>query len=325
VEEEYVEPEVDPTPELEAALADYHERLESLHQDNLALQKRVVAFKSGTQNAGDMETQRVTEHKYLNVLSHVHQIRVKLRTQQVRAARISEELRGQLEDKRGKAMECRESFRDFKQQVAQNAEYSRTGKGIPPRIIKEIEKFEGEKEAEVEEVRGANISLKNRLAKLELMLRKKDELAENLHVIDFEQLKIENQTLNEKIEERNEELHKLRKKTITVVQILTHMREKLEFIQEENLLLKTDLSVLEGELQQKRDLLGQLKRDRDDDKVENVKLKTQAGISSSEGMATDYAARKQRIEKMKAEIAAYTEEIKRKTNYAKTVFKLVPQ
>ena len=36
-------------------------------------------------------------------------------------------------------------------------------------------------------------------------------------MIDFEQLKIENQTLHEKIEERNEELSKLkRKKTITV-------------------------------------------------------------------------------------------------------------
>ena len=39
-----------------------------------------------------------------------------------------------------------------------------------------------------------------------------------LHLIDFEQLKIENQTLNEKIEERNEELLKLRKKTTTTVQ-----------------------------------------------------------------------------------------------------------
>ena len=36
-------------------------------------------------------------------------------------------------------------------------------------------------------------------------------------MIDFEQLKIENQTLHEKIEERNEELAKLkRKKTVTV-------------------------------------------------------------------------------------------------------------
>ena len=32
----------------------------------------------------------------------------------------------------------------------------------------------------------------------------KEELAEGLHLIDFEQLKIENQTYNEKIEERNE-------------------------------------------------------------------------------------------------------------------------
>ena len=39
-----------------------------------------------------------------------------------------------------------------------------------------------------------------------------EELAEGLHLIDFEQLKIENQTYNEKIEERNEvscERHRL--------------------------------------------------------------------------------------------------------------------
>ena len=54
-----------------------------------------------------------------------------------------------------------------------------------------------DKEAEVEEVRGSHISLKNRLDKLEETLRKKDELAENLHVIDFEQLKIENQVISD--------------------------------------------------------------------------------------------------------------------------------
>ena len=56
-------------------------------------------------------------------------------------------------------------------------------------------------------------------------------MAEGLHLIDFEQLKIENQTLNEKIEERNEDLHKLKKKTTTMVQILTHTREKLVFVE----------------------------------------------------------------------------------------------
>jgi hypothetical protein len=40
---------------------------------------------------------------------------------------------------------------------------------------------------------------RNTLAKNQKILKKKEELAEGLHLIDFEQLKIENQTLNEKI------------------------------------------------------------------------------------------------------------------------------
>jgi len=65
-------------------------------------------------------------------------------------------------------------------------------------------------------------------------MKKKEELAEGLHLIDFEQLKIENQSLNEKIEERNEDLHKLKKKNTTTVQILTHTVEKLNHIKEQN-------------------------------------------------------------------------------------------
>jgi histone deacetylase 6 len=61
-------------------------------------------------------------------------------------------------------------------------------------------------------------------------LRKKEQLADGLHLIDFEQLKIENQTLNEKIEERNDELAKLRSKIVANVIILSHTREKYQFI-----------------------------------------------------------------------------------------------
>ena len=57
------------------------------------------------------------------------------------------------------------------------------------------------------------------MKKREAQLKQKEELADGLHLIDFEQLKIENQTYNEKIEERNEELLKLRKKITTTVQV----------------------------------------------------------------------------------------------------------
>merc|ERR1719460_3403814 len=246
---------------------------------------------------------KVTEHRYQNNLQTVHSVRLKLRQLQVKSARMSDELKNQLEEKRAKAIECRDSFRDFKRQVARHAEYSRTGKRIPPKIIQEVEDFELDKDAEVEEVRGSNISLKNRMAKLEQALRKKDELADNLHVIDFEQLKIENQTLNEKIEERNEELHKLRKKTVITVQVITHMREKLQFIQQENQVLKTELAQLDTELASQRDLVAKTKHERDDYRSENAKLRQQTGIINSELLTKDYEDRTSHIKKLKEELA----------------------
>ena len=90
--------------------------------------------------------------------------------------------------------------------------FSRTGKKIPKKTLEEWEESESLKDQEVHQYRLQNIALRNRLANKEKILKKKEQLADGLHLIDFEQLKIENQTLNEKIEERNEELHKLRKK-----------------------------------------------------------------------------------------------------------------
>jgi hypothetical protein len=46
-----------------------------------------------------------------------------------------------------------------------------------------------------------------------------ETLRVGLHIIDFEQLKIENQTLYEKIEERMEELSKLKHKKMVTVQV----------------------------------------------------------------------------------------------------------
>lgn len=77
-----------------------------------------------------------------------------------------------------------------------------------------------------------------------------EELADGLHLIDFEQLKIENQTYNEKIEERNEELLKLRKKITNTVQVLTHLKEKLQYVQGENNLLKNKLKDVEASVAQ---------------------------------------------------------------------------
>merc|ERR1712050_451735 len=305
-EEEEFEDKPDPLQELQEKYDQLLELNERAMQHNVALQRRVIQRKMQDKPYDPSEKPsegKVTEHKYLNVLYNVHSVRLKLRLQQVKAARMSEELKNQLEAKRQKAIECRDSFQEFKRQVARHAEYARTGRKIPEKIIQEVEEFELDKDAEVEEVRGSNISLKNKLNKLEQALRKKDELAENLHVIDFEQLKIENQTLNEKIEERNEELHKLRKKTVTTVQIITHMREKVQFVQQDYQSLKAELAQLDQDLAAQRDLVAKTKHERDEHRADSGKLRQQTSIMNSEHLTRDFESRSGHIKQLKDEIS----------------------
>lgn len=182
-----------------------------------------------------------------------------------------------------KAQEIYESFVEFKREIAKVAENSRTGKPIPRRIIKQFELTEAAKDKDVEKVRLKNIHVRAQLRKLEARLKDKEQLADGLHLIDFEQLKIENQTLNEKIEERNEELHKLRKKTTTTVQVLTHIKEKLQFVQADVGSFKGALETLEGDCARERDGLNHAKRVREEVRVGNERCVRTRGCGVGRG------------------------------------------
>jgi len=193
-----------------------------------------------------------------------------------------------------KAEELRNAYKEFRRDIAKTAVNPRTGKPIPAKWILQKEQEEEELEQEVEMVRLKNIHLTMRLKKLESLIKEKEKLGEGLHLIDFEQLKIENQTLNEKIEERNDELHKLKKKATTTVQVLTHIKEKLQFVTKENEKLNCELKSKEDEMTSLRDALTKAKRKRDKIRAERNSVKNQAFVTS-ELLLEDYDARKRRV------------------------------
>eukprot|EP01116_Phalansterium_solitarium_P013084 TRINITY_DN299_c0_g5_i2.p1 TRINITY_DN299_c0_g5~~TRINITY_DN299_c0_g5_i2.p1 ORF type:complete len:594 (-),score=147.98 TRINITY_DN299_c0_g5_i2:1243-3024(-) len=141
---------------------------------------------------------------------------------------LTQEMKKRLEEKESKAQEVNQLFLKFKREIAREAEDSKTGRTISPQLIEHYEQEEIKKDGDVEKVRLKNITLRKKYSSLEKSLRAKEELKNGLHLIDFEQLKIENQTFNEKIEERNEELAKMRKKINNTVHILSHVKEKLQ-------------------------------------------------------------------------------------------------
>ncbi|CAB3994329.1 Hypothetical predicted protein [Paramuricea clavata] len=232
------------------------------------------------------------EQRYIKYLANLDELQSDLTGEQESYKEQIEELKERCSEKQFKVQEVRNEFLKHKTDMAKQALNSRSGRPIPLKDIEQYQQLEQKKDHEVMLVRLENIKLKNRLKKREIQLKAKEELAEGLHLIDFEQLKIENQTYNEKIEERNEELLKLRKKITTTVQVLTHLKEKLQFVQGENGEQRSTLKTVDANVAQKRDILTRTKQARDALRIDNVKLRQKCGLLGNEPLLRDYEERK---------------------------------
>lgn len=86
------------------------------------------------------------------------------------------------------------------------------------------------------------------------------------------------------------------------VQVLTHLKEKLQFVQADNQVLKHELADLDVELTGKRDALTQLKHERDVLRADNHERKQSRGVVSSEELLLDFEKRRQHILAQKEEL-----------------------
>ncbi|XP_004465261.2 cilia- and flagella-associated protein 184 [Dasypus novemcinctus] len=201
------------------------------------------------------------------------------------------------------------AFQALKKQVVMQAMGScrlRGGRQAALREVEQIQALEDKKEKEMSAVRLENVQLKQSLVHFETRMRAQADLTDGLLLIDFEQLKIENQTFNEKVEERNEELLKLRSKVTSNVQVITHVKEKLHFMEIENARKKSHLLDIEAQVALKRDILTKTKQARDSLRIDNVKLNQRCGLLGKESLLRDLEEKvdktevlRQRLESLK--------------------------
>lgn len=242
------------------------------------------------------------EKHFQDTLQAIQEGRTKLQRQQSEFDQLALDLQTRLDDKEFKASEISESFNEFKAEILSRSENSRTGQGVSKKSITAFEDAEKRKDEDLEKVRLRNIQLRTHLKKLEKTLRAREQLAEGLHMIDFEQLKIENQTLNEKIEERNEELSKLKRKKTVTVQVLTHIREKLRFMERSNEVLRRELEEFDQSVAYSRSLLNTHKHEKDSVRGDNLELKRRQGFATNDMLTTDYERRKTAMDNVQAAV-----------------------
>lgn len=252
-------------------------------------------------STGDRNTEK--ESSLNSVLTSITSSRIKIAQQMADYDQLSHDLQTRLDDREFKATEIAESFAVFKREILAKAENTRTNRPLSNRLVRQFAKAQATRDEDLERVRLRNISMRRQLARLEKQLRAREQLAEGLHMIDFEQLKVENQTLYEKIEERTEELTKLKRKKNNTVQVLTHVREKLKCIENNNQTLNSHLSGVENETMSKRGGLTGTKKDRDLIRGDNKELRRKQGFSSSTGLLTDFEKRVKSLGDVKAKIS----------------------
>lgn len=155
--------------------------------------------------------------------------------------RLIDTLRAVLEETDIRIAELKKDAYEFKRDIVVGAENFRTGKTIAEKMIRYMEEKLRQKDAVVEKLRLKNATLKSQAQKIDAQLRHKEEMGDALHYIDFHQLQIENKQYVAKIEERNEELLKLKQTTGSTVQVLNNLKKKLHELTEESAWLQSEI------------------------------------------------------------------------------------
>ncbi|KAA3674896.1 uncharacterized protein DEA37_0009732 [Paragonimus westermani] len=290
---------------------------------NLQLQTKIAEYfrrkkadvaeqQSGTSSFGGSTTDNVVdyEQRYNKYISSLTELKNEYQSMQATYHKQIEEMKRVCADRQREVDDAYREFTNYKYNIGKKALHSRTGRPINPKELEAMLNAEQKKEAIVMEVRLENIKLRNEVAKVEAILKSKEQLAEGLHLIDFEQLKIENQTYNEKIEERNEELAKLKRKIASTVQIMTHVKEKLQAVQYDNAKQRQRLGIADAELTFNRDQLTRLKQARDHLRADNSKLRRSCGLLGKTALLLNY---EDSVDTVKSKKAAL-EKIKRLTS-----------
>ncbi|EFJ08838.1 flagella associated protein 184 [Selaginella moellendorffii] len=256
------------------------EEIGDLQSENKVLEKRLLALQKRRSTIGTKLFLEGAETLYQARLTQWKNLKEEIDRLVLEYDERIEDMQEQVREKQEEAKAMRSEFLAYKWQMAREAEHSITGKPLKPKLLAKVVYFrltlvrdgaltrgiycqlqaeENDLDAEIETLRIQGKQLKTQLKKLEQALWKKEQLPGGLHLVDFEQLKIENESLNEKLSKKNDELFQLKKKSTHVVHVLTHVREKLQYVQKETETDAKALETVDSELLAKRKELHRVK------------------------------------------------------------------
>ena len=251
----------------EREVQDLEASIEKLKEDNELIQKKINIIyefrkKEGREERNFYKESNINESTYADSLTSTAGLYNDLNSHKLKLDQDLKRYQQSIEEQEKRKQDVYEILMKYKEELLDNAE-TRKGTKIPRAEIENWLGREKELEDELRNLRIQSFTKSLEMNRLKKELKKMEDYFEGLHIIDFEQLKIENNTLTEKIEDRNEEIHKLKNKINNTVQVLAHLQEKSKFVSSENEIKKTENENLKKEIIEMKRKLTEKKEEND--------------------------------------------------------------
>ena len=251
----------------EKEVEDLEASIEKLKEDNELLQKQINLIyefrkKEGREERNFYKESNINESTYADSLTSTAGLYNDLNSHKNKLEQDLKRYQQSIEEQEKRKQDVYEILMKYKEELLDNAE-TRKGTKIPRAEIENWLSREKFLEEELRTLRIQSFQKSLEMNRLKKELKKMEDYFEGLHIIDFEQLKIENNTLTEKIEDRNEEIHKLKKKINDTVQVLAHLQEKSKFVSSENEIKKAENENLKKEIIEMKRRLTEKKEEND--------------------------------------------------------------
>jgi len=167
--------------------------------------------------------------------------------------KLVDTLRAVLEETDIRIAELKKDAYEFKRDIVVGAENMRTGKTVAEKMVRYMEEKLRSRDSVIEKLRLKNATIKSHIQKVEAQLKQKEEMGDVLHYIDFHQLQIENKQYVGRIEERNEELLRLKMTTGKTVQTLNALKQRMHALLSESDSLQKEIGARAETLRKVRD------------------------------------------------------------------------
>lgn len=188
-------------------------------------------------------TAELTQYQRLSLAAAEHEYRSKqLKQLEEKAQDDISLLKAIREGIRIRMNEIKKETYEFNRDLLIGGKNPRTGKMMAEKVVRYFDEKLKTKTALIEKIKLKNAAMKTHRVKMDQQVKHKEEQGDSLHSIDFHQLQIKNEQFQLKIEDRNNELRKLKTTTGKTVQVLNDKKRELNRLLADNTKLASDIN-----------------------------------------------------------------------------------